>query len=202
MPSTLSIVAPFILKWEGGLSNNPKDEAAAYMCPYPYNDVNYHTNKGITWLLWESMYGNTQASANRFFVMDMADWVTVAKKFFWDKNLLDQVNSQRIANLAFNWTWASGNYYPDKHIEHVLNTLLPTKIAEDGMLGPIAIKEINEANEEQFYDALVQNDTEYLINVAAAQDIKAPGSGQEFIKGWLNRMQSLVDFNKTNFKLQ
>ena len=53
----------YILKWEGGLSKHPRDSAARHPLP---DGSGYHTNKGITWRVFRSIYGNTQEAVNRF----------------------------------------------------------------------------------------------------------------------------------------
>ena len=76
-------ITPFERQVEGGLSNDPKDYAAKFPCPFPYNGKTYHTNKGWTWAVWSSLVGSTQASANRFFVMTDEDWDFLYKKQYF-----------------------------------------------------------------------------------------------------------------------
>lgn len=197
MSAKPEILAPFIRKWEGGLSRNQSDAAKNDACPYPLDGIHWHTNAGITWPTWVQEYGSSLASANVFYSMPQNQWMNVFTKYFWNKNQLSSINSQRIANVIGNWTWGSGNFYPDKHVQHVLNTILTNKIAEDGVLGKESIDEINEAPEEVLYQALIAEDEAYLKSVAANLDKTEPGTGSNNIQGWLNRMADLVKYNES-----
>ena len=46
------------LKVEGGLTGNPNDSAAKKgFCPTLLSGKKYHTNKGITYVVWKSVFG-------------------------------------------------------------------------------------------------------------------------------------------------
>jgi len=55
----------YILKWEGGLSKPPRDSAA----PHPVPDCSgFHTNKGVTFRVFRSIYGLSQNEVSYAYV--------------------------------------------------------------------------------------------------------------------------------------
>jgi lysozyme family protein len=70
----------YILKWEGGLSKHPRDSAARHPLP---DGSGYHTNKGITWRVFRSQYGNTTDAVNRFYKMTHDDFRGIYK-LYWN----------------------------------------------------------------------------------------------------------------------
>src|ERR1700740_1222268 len=95
------LLIPFILSAEGGLSRSPNDMAGKNpqnICPYAFNgEHGFHTNKGITWGVFKSFWGDNPDTGVRFFVMAPADWVPIFKKLYWDAAKADYIASQRVA---------------------------------------------------------------------------------------------------------
>ena len=185
------IIIPFIKEQEGGLTNNTKDLASKNPCLFPFNGVNgFHTNKGVTWSVWVTIFGNTQASATRFFAMSDDDWFSVFKPLYWDKILGDQIKSQRIANFIVDWAYNSGTYFSEKDSQEAVNYVLHTHIAEDGHFGVESITDINAADENELYNAIIQK------RLAFIDAIVANNSSQSiFLNGWKNRVAALVKYN-------
>jgi lysozyme family protein len=168
------LLPPFILPAEGGYVNNPNDKGGM-------------TNKGITWTVWVSVFGDTH---DRFMAMSSDDWSVIFKKLYWDKALADDIDSQRIANLIVDWLWGSGQYYPEKDTQEIVNTVLHGHIATDGVFGPATIAAINSANEEELYNDLIARRKDFIDNI-----VKTNPSQEEFHQGWINRLNKLVEYN-------
>ena len=188
MASSIHIV-PFIKKAEGGLSKNTNDTASKNPIP---DGSGYHTNKGITWTVWEGVFGNTTDSIARFYAMSDSDWNVIFKKLFWDAILGDKINSQRIADLIVDWTWGSGKFYPEEDIQIILNTFFNDHLVVDGCFGQATIDAINSANEPSLWQDIVNKRFDYLqqiVNKNPSQSI--------YLQGWKNRMNNLIKFEIT-----
>jgi hypothetical protein len=73
------------LKVEGGLTGDPSDSAAkSGYCPTLKNGKKYHTNKGITYVVWKSTFGTS--NDNRFLEMNLTDWSKIFDSLYWNKN--------------------------------------------------------------------------------------------------------------------
>ena len=190
------IPIPFMKTSEGKLSDNPNDRAAANPCPFPFRDgKQYHTNCGWTWAVFSSIFGNTQAAANRFYAMDAEDWAACFKKVFWDAILGDSIESQRIANMIVDWIFTSGQYYPELHIQELINHVFKRHIAEDGHFGPATIDSINGADEELAYNSITLRRKQYYSDIVETAQSKGDHTQDGFLKGWLARVDNLVTFN-------
>jgi lysozyme family protein len=169
-------IIPFIKAAEGGLSRNSQDQAAIYPVP---DGSGYHTNKGITWKVWSSIFGSTQPSIFGFYNMSDKDWSYIFKQLYWNKIYGDQINSQRIADILVNWVWMSGTYYPVKNLQYILG------INQDGIFGPNTLKALNSSNEVDTYNKLKGLQTAYINNLGSQPKYSM------FLTGWTNRLKNL-----------
>lgn len=169
-------VIPFIKKAEGGWVNDPADTGG-------------ETNKGITYKVWCTVFGTS--NHDRFMKMSDEDWGAIFKPLFWDVMLGDGINSQRIADMIVDWVWGSGKHYPECDIQDILIHTFGQHITEDGNFGPATIAAINAVDEQKEYDAIVAKRFWYLDQI-----VKAHPTNQRFIKGWQNRMNNLIAFEK------
>jgi len=172
-------IIPFIKAAEGGLSRNPKDKASAYPIP---DGSGYHTNKGITWRVWSSIFGSTQPSIFGFYNMTDKDWSYIFKQLYWNKIYGDQINSQRIADILVNWVWGAGTYYPVYNLQTILGVYV------DGIFGSKTLAALNSANEYEVYNKLKQLQTKYFTDLGNQADYSV------FKEGWLNRLKKLYAF--------
>lgn len=182
-------IVNFIRFYEGKLSKNPNDTASANPVP---DGSGFHTSSGITWKVWSSVYGVGTDSIARFYAMNNADWLSIFKPLYWDAALGDLINSQRIADLLTDAIWASGKHNIEVRAQHLLNTEFHEHLSEDGNFGPASIKAINSADEETLYNDIIANRMTFLDQIVAANPNDAG-----FLKGWQNRINSLVRFEAT-----
>ena len=110
------------------------------------------------------------------------------KKNYWDRWKADQIKSQAIANTVVDWVWGSGAW----------GIKIPQRILglkEDGIVGYITLNAINKAikeDKEGFLKKLYDARYKFLKDIT----IKNPKLSV-FLKGWNNRMDDLVKFNKS-----
>ena len=167
-------IVPFIKKWEGGYVNDPLDKGG-------------ETMQGITYDVWCSVFGPNEHS--RFMTMSVEDWGHIYKKLFWDNIKGDMILSQRIANTLADWAWGSGPFYPKKITQTICNNL-GAKLKADGIFGNGTLSTLNTIDEDKLYNAIVAYRYQFLLNI-----VKKDPTQARFIKGWNNRMDSLVKHN-------
>lgn len=171
---------PWIKKEEGGLSNAVTDYASAY--PVPDGSGN-HTNKGITWQTWSGYFGTSPGSIARFYAMSDADWAYIYKTGYWDRVQGDYIHNQKIANTLVDWAWGSGPVAAIMGLQTVLGN-----VAVDGAMTSTGetVRAVNSSNADNLYRNLIDYRRNYI------EAINQPANTQ----GWLNRLESLVQYNK------
>lgn len=178
-------IIPFILKWEGGLSRDVVDTASDYQVP---DGSGNHTNKGVTWKVWEFIFGNSAESVKRFYAMNSSDWGQIFKQLFWDKIGGDKIKSQRIADVLANWVWAAGISAPSIAIQKIVG------VTPDGIIGKQTIQAINASNEMDTFTKLKAENISFFNNLASKPQYK------KFKNGWANRLTDLFTNYITKIK--
>ena len=168
---------PFIMKWEGGLSKNPND----YYAKFPVDASGYHTNKGIAWKVYSSVYGSDANSKKRWYNITPQEWGVFYKKNYWDKLQGDLIKSQRIADVLVNWAWGSGISTPSKAIQRIVG------VTPDGVIGAKTVKAINEGNEAQIFAKLQKANLDFFDNLTKKKEFAM------FKTGWDNRLKDLYN---------
>jgi lysozyme family protein len=191
-----------IAKFEGGLSADPRDtcsrEPSDYVMPSgKWKGYKVHTNKGICFLTWKENAPKLgfDPSTKGFIGMTTSQWTSIIKRVFWDALSLDRVNSQKIAELIFEATWASG-FGGSKTLRQYMQRLIG--VGEDGIIGSQTINALNNAtktssSENTLYQKLWEFRLNWYKQLASSNAI-AYGS---FLNGWINRMNALYDRAKT-----
>ena len=173
-------IVPFFYKWEGGLSKDKNDSASSNPCPTPFNGVKgYHTNKGVTYKAWTSVFGTSQDA--RFFEMNNNDWGAIFKRGYWDKVKGDKIQFQSIANVLVSWAWGSGSRTAVKQMQRVLN------VSDDGVIGNQTLNALHACNEVELFDKCVIARGQFFESIARRNP-----KNLKFLKGWMNRLK---DFN-------
>lgn len=158
------ILQPFILSWEGGFANDPDDKGGA-------------TNKGVTIATYRHVFGQHKTVDDLKHITDR-EWLTIFRRYFWDKWKADQIKDQSIANLLVDWTWTSGKYgitIPQKALS----------LTADGIVGPKTLRAINSyPDQKELFTYLWKQRQAYFKRIATGQQRK-------FLKGWLNRLNGI-----------
>lgn len=162
---------PFILKWEGGFSNDPKDLGGATM-------------KGVTLKTYTDYCrrkGLPKPTVEDLKKIPDSHWGDIFKSMYWDRWKADQILSQAVANLLVDWVWLSGSYSIT-----TTQRFLGFKGSDvDGRVGPKTIKAINDAGPKLF-DGLYKERIAYIERI-----VKARPANLKFRRGWLNRLRDL-----------
>ena len=171
----VKILAPFILKWEGGFVNHPNDPGGA-------------TNKGVTIAVWKSQ-GYDKDGDGDIDVADLklitpADATKILKSNYWNRWFADQIENQAVANTLVDWVWGSGAW-GIKIPQRILG------VKDDGVVGIKTLEAINKQNPNKFLEKLYLARFNFLDGIVASNP-----SQKRFIKGWKNRMNDLILYNK------
>jgi lysozyme family protein len=167
----ISILAPFILSYEGGFVNSKIDRGGA-------------TNKGVTIATWRQVGydkdGDGDIDVDDLRLISDDDAVSrVMKPHFWDRWKADQIKSQSIANTLVDWVWASGAN-GIKIPQQMLG------VTVDGSVGPKTLAALNAQNPRTFFAKLQERRRQFIENV-----IKAHPEQVAHRKGWLRRLNSI-----------
>lgn len=167
--ASIELLAPKILKWEGGYVNDPDDKGGA-------------TNMGITIATWKRVGydkdGDHFIDAKDIKLLSKDDFIKVLR-LYWDRWRADEIINQSLANLLVDWVWGSGKW----------GIVIPQrvlKVKEDGIVGNQTIKALNQQPAEEFFNRIYFLRVKFLNNIVVNNPSQA-----KFLHGWLNR---LTDF--------
>lgn len=169
-------LAPFILKWEGGFVNDPKDRGGA-------------TNMGVTLNTWKSVgydkNGDKRIDVKDLKLLSKEDVVKkVLKPYYWDKWRADEINNQSIANILVDWVYTSGKYGITK-VQAMLN------LKPDGVVGNKTLSAINDyPNQRQLFQRIKNERLAFIDRI-----VKNNPSQRRFLKGWKNRVNAFKYFD-------
>lgn len=175
---------PFIKKWEGGLSKDPSDTAAAYPSPWG----GYHTNMGVTYSTFVSLSSELGYEVNKDNFINMPDsiWLKIMKKYMGAYPIEEINHLPSIQAVIFTWTWGSGAAGSEKHLANFQRNyfgIQDSNITKQEIV--LNFKErVNIFNEAIVFNALC-DDRERQFKSFSTWNVHG--------KGWLNRLN---DFRK------
>lgn len=159
----------FILSWEGGYVNDPRDSGGA-------------TNMGVTLNTWKT-YGYDKnkdgiINSKDIKLLNKQDFALVLRKY-WNAWKADSINDSNLKYLIVDWYWCSGTN-ATLRIQKYLN------VKVDGKVGNITINALNKLNGRKVF-----NDIWHLRENFLQTRAKFPIYG----KGWLRRLNN-IQYNK------
>jgi lysozyme family protein len=167
-------LAPFILKWEGGFSNDPLDSGGATM-----KGITYETFKA-----YRASKGKGIPSIDELKQISATEWTAILKEKYWDKFKADNINFQPTANLLVGWGWGSGPVTAIKKLQELLG------LTADGIVGPKTLAAINDAKDNiALFDKILIARKDFFVNI-----VKNNPSQIKFLSGWLNRLYDNVNY--------
>jgi lysozyme family protein len=185
------------LKWEGGVSADPRDKGLAYGHSgvlgkdggdkrFPNNYI--HTNKGVLWGTYVNycrIKGKTP-SPSEFIEMPKSLFIDIYKVLFWDKIYGDQIKSQGVAEILMEAIWGGGS----KNLVIKLQEFLNSKGASlkvDGAIGMNTIKALNNYTTTKAKESDI---VEYL-STARLNWLKTLSDWSVFGVGWGRRVEEM-----------
>lgn len=157
---------PFILRWEGGWSNDPIDRGGA-------------TNRGITIATFRQYYGRT-ATIEQLQKLTEEQWMHIFRDGYWGRFKADEIANQSIANICVDWAWGSGTGTAIRKVQALL------RVTVDGIVGAKTIAAINNANQRHLFDKIRQERIRFVEDI-----VRRDPTQKRFIKGWKNRINSI-----------
>lgn len=174
-------LVPFILRWEGGVSDDPADSGGL-------------TNKGITYSTYEQLakkvLGKEPTKTN--FLNMTANDAALFVKHFWDKATNNNsINSQKIAEAVTNWYWGSGSV-GIMEFQRLLNERFNAGLKVDGVVGINTVTAANKINPDKLFIEMIKARKQFFEDL-----VKKRPKDAKFLNGWLNRLD---DFYKRHKK--
>lgn len=187
-----NLLIPIVKKWEGGLSKDKTDTASAYPVP---DGSGYHTNKGLTWKVFEAVakkYGYV-ATPKLFYEMPDSVWVPIFKGQYWDVIGGDKIKSLGVAFFLMDWGWGSGPNTAVMQLQQVLNRNYKLGLKVDGVMGTNTIASTNAVDPTKLLQLLKAERIDFYNQI-----VKNNPSQSKWLKGWLNRTNDIFAFATKN----
>lgn len=160
------LLIPKILRWEGGLVNDPDDAGGA-------------TNKGVTLATFRKFYGADATVAQLKKITD-EQWLHIFKVGYWDKFKADDITDQSVANMCVDWLYNSG-IAAIKRVQKIVG------VVDDGIVGPKTIAAINAKEAQPLFYQIRAARIAFVETIARNKP-----SQRKFLQGWKNRILSFI----------
>ena len=166
----LEPLAQFILSFEGGFVNDPKDHGGA-------------TNRGVTIATWKAQGydkdGDGDIDVQDLKLITAKDATDIMRRNYWNRWRADDIKDQSIANILVDWLWASG-----KPAITLVQEML--KVKADGIVGPKTIAALNDQWPSTFFEKIKTRRRQYIDRLIANNP-----SQKRFQAGWYRRLNAI-----------
>lgn len=169
-------LVPFILKWEGGFSNDPADAGGTTM-------------KGITlatFRAYRKEKGLSVPTDTDLKSISAREWTDILRSYYWNPWQADRIRSQAVANLLVGWGWGSGVKTAIMQFQGLAG------LTKDGIAGEKTLSAINSASETALFSRIWVARKDFFVNI-----VKSRPEQIKFLSGWLNRLFDNIDYNFT-----
>nr|DAT04569.1 MAG TPA: Lysozyme [Caudoviricetes sp.] len=166
----------YIFKVEGGYTNDKNDKGGETKYGITKERARECGYKG-------NMQDLTKATAQKIY----------EEKYYKAKKL-DQVKNDKMALSIFDFSVNAGRYGIKKAQEAVNKVYEKNVLSVDGVIGPQTLKYLNEVNVTNFLPVYHNLQREYYKSLA-----KKDTTQNDFLKGWLNRVERKEKFIKEMF---
>lgn len=174
----------YILRWEGGLSKHTRDSASRHPVP---DGSGYHTNKGITWRVFASIYGTSNTAISQFYEMSHEDFKGIYK-LYWNGVKADLIQSQILGEFVTDFAWGSGVAGASRQVQKWLNTQ-GYKVIVDGKIGMQSVTSINQLIKTKGEKATFES-----LNAHRRHFLSGLKDFDVFGKGWFNRLNDFIAY--------
>jgi len=162
---------PILISHEGGYVFNPKD---------PGGETKY----GITDRLDGKIDRFVDVNGNnipdvRVKDLSVEDAKKIYKRLFWNKLKADDIKSQSVAEILFDFAVNSGVGTAIKKLQSILG------VAQDGIIGPNTIKALNSISSQSLFEQIKTLRKKFYKDIIIANP-----KLKTFEKGWNNRINS------------
>lgn len=164
--ATWELAWPTIRRHEGGLVDDPHDPGGI-------------TNHGVSLRFLRGI--DPEADAETIRALTEAQAAAILRREFWDRQHLDDVESQGVATKIADTSVNVGNVRAGQIVQMAL-VALGELIRVDGMIGPRTIVGINDAPPELLLFQIREHQAAYYRALVE----RRPALGR-FLKGWLAR---------------
>lgn len=186
--SNIDKFIPILLKWEASIIVKPNESlesaynrAARKGVINDPNDLGGATLVGVTIGTYRSYCrykGQKTPTVTDLKNMPYKVWRDIVYTMFWNKWKADTIEDQSVANMVVDWVWHSGSATIRK-----VQTLLG--VTADGIVGPKTISAINA--DKDINNKIYAARKAYFENI-----VKNKPSQKKWLKGWMNRLNSLI----------
>ncbi len=167
--SNFQIAVTDVLRHEGGLENDKEDSG----------DI---TNFGVS-LVFYKHHVKIDAAPDDIRNLKISDAEDIYKKFFWDRNRYDEINSQTLASKMLDLSVNIGSPTANGLLQKAVNAISPNEhLVVDGGIGIKTLEAINKIPENIIYNMLIAHAAKYYL------DISQYNNNKIYIQGWITRL--------------
>jgi len=159
----IELFSPILRMLEGGYVDDKLDSGGA-------------TNAGVTLRVFQEFFGKDKTKEDLKHIT--TEQYNIVVKKYWDRWKADLINNQSIANILVDFEYNSGG----------LGIKIPQQIlgvVGDGIVGEKTIEAINSANQEEFFNKIVEARKKFYMDI-----VKRRPNQSKFLVGWLNRVNT------------